>query len=213
MRRSDVIAGGIGNPYLRGWQDAMNGMCAPQVPYKTAIAAAWGGGMPRPRAGTWADPRIMVGPPVATMPTVQQPGGVMVPVTDVQTGPAMPASVLYENMRANSYYFAVDSDEDVVAGDTVEVPAQPQEPCVPLQMTVEDSIAATFGIVQITIGVTPVFISATGTGSMSIFKSDSTSPKFRSVLLTPGKLYTATVENLSGGDERFIATVTATAVA
>ena len=97
-------------------------------------------------------------------------------------------------------------DQVVNAGDTQSLSTSPQKRNVPTRLVVSQTVANSFVLSDIRVGVEPV-LATTQNLSMAIFVQDSTAPNFRAVVCEVGMDFTATVTNITGANTRFTATI------
>ena len=97
-------------------------------------------------------------------------------------------------------------DQVVQANATESLSTSPQKRNVPTRLVVSQTVANSFVLSDIRVGVEPV-LATTQNLSMAIFVQDSTAPNFRAVVCEVGMDFTATVTNITGANTRFTATI------
>lgn len=114
-----------------------------------------------------------------------------------------------ESYRGDDVIYGLDSGAPGVpsgAGSTVTLSTSPQKRNVPTRLVVSQTVANSFVLSDIRVGVEPV-LATTQALSMAIFVQDSTAPNFRAVVAEVGMDVSVTVTNITGATVRFTATI------
>lgn len=139
---------------------------------------------------------------------VPAPPAQMVPYTAPSGIGTLSIGDAIELAKGDASIFGMDSGSvGIPAGTTVNIRTQPQRDCVPVRLIVSDSLADTFAISQIQVGVDPVMITPGTNCSLAAFTPGSFAPDFRATLLRAPIDFSVTITNLSGLAARFLASV------
>jgi len=148
-------------------------------------------------------------PPAQAIAARQHPGlpigAHAIPIPGL--GDLTPAD-LVELAKGDANIFGMDSGTvGIAAGTTVTISAQPQKDCVPIRLIVSDTLADTFSINQMQVGVDNIMITPGTPCSLAAFTAGSFAPDFRAQRLRAPISFSVTVTNLSGAPARFLASV------
>lgn len=112
-----------------------------------------------------------------------------------------------EAYRGDDVIYGLDSGAGgVAAGTTSTLSTSPQKRNVPTRLVVSQTVANSFVLSDIRVGVEPV-LATTQALSMAIFVQDSTAPNFRAVVAEVGMDVSVTITNISGAAARFTSTI------
>lgn len=117
-----------------------------------------------------------------------------------------------EQARGNDLMFGLDSGSaGIAAATTANLSTSPQKRNIPKRLIVSDTVASTFVLSGAFVGVEPI-LATTSNISMAAFVQNSNIPAFRAVVNEVGMDFSLTVTNISGANQRFVATVVGTYV-
>lgn len=121
----------------------------------------------------------------------------------------MPSSqAAVEMARGDCLQYGISAT--VAGGATVTLQTVPQVPHVPVRLSLLESVAEKFEIIDFRVGVEPILATAGANMSLAPYIAQATSPAFRSVPCPVGTTVSLQIVNTSGGDARFSTAVIGT---